>query len=69
MDVANQMQKVSCHECPLKGGSVLVGAEHAVAPVDDIDCIHILLVLSHAFEGEIGIVGSACSQSYMLVKW
>lgn len=69
MDVPNQMQEVSRHESSLEAGAVLIGAEHAVAPVDDIDGIDVLLVLGHSLEGKIGVVGAASSLGYMLVKW
>lgn len=69
MDVPNQMQEVSGHECALETCAVLIGGEYAVAPVEDIDGIDILLILGHSLEGEIRVIGAALSSGNMLVKW
>lgn len=60
MDISNQMQEISSHECSLKGSSFFIGTEDAIAPIDDIDSIHILLILSHSLKGVIRIIWSKC---------
>lgn len=59
VDVPNQMQQVSGHKSSLEASSVLISGEYAVAPVEDIDSIDILLVLGHSLKGEIRVIGAA----------
>lgn len=61
VDIPNEMEEVACHEGSLEGDAVFVCLEDALTPVDDVDCIHVLLILRHALEGKIGVVGSASS--------
>lgn len=59
VDISNQVEKVSGHESPLEADSFLIRLQHALAPVDDVDRVDILLVLCHALESEVGIVWTA----------
>ena len=69
VNVSDQVQQKAGHQCPLKAVGVLVGLEDAHAPVDDVDGVDVLLVLSHALEGEVGVVDSEWEKRYMFVKW
>lgn len=59
MDIADEVQEVPGHESPLERDAIFIGLEDALAPVDDIDSVDVLLVLGHALEGKIWVVGSA----------
>jgi hypothetical protein len=69
MDISDEVQKIPGHESPFEADSLFVGTKNSLAPVDDVNGVHVLLVLCHSLEGEIGIIGSKFNWSYMLVKW
>jgi hypothetical protein len=68
VDISNQVKKVSGHEGTFKADSFFIGFEKALAPVDYVHCVDVLLVLGHSLESEIWVVGAACMGGYMLVK-
>jgi len=68
VDVSHQVKKVSGHESAFKADSLFISLENALAPIDYVDCVDVLLVLSHSLEGEIWVIGAAWPQGYILVK-
>ena len=59
MDISNEVEEISGHKGTFEGKPFFVGLEDSVAPVDYVDGVDVLLILGHAFEGEIGVVDTS----------